>query len=237
MMKTYTKTLSLVSLVAVAGLFGCADPNLQLVTTTPNGGKESKEYIPMASAGVQKDIAKSMDPTRLNPYIASTARYGHRANPFALNASEKAFDIAQGSERVVIEGGAFGSLYEEPEDRLPTAEPMEPQPYRRLSGILIGDSVLAILEEGGKSTIVRPGMMIPDTNWRVVSIDRDKAVLRREGSTRMPREVEVRLEIGLPFQGGNSGFGQQGQGQGGNPSGPPAGGGKRGGGGAATGAN
>ena len=80
--------------------------------------------------------------------------------------------------------------------------------------------------------------MIPDTNWRVISIDRDKAILRREGSTRLPREVEVRLEVGLPFQGGNGGFGG-GAPQGGAPQGgpPPGGGGKRGGGGAAAGAN
>ena len=98
---------------------------------------------------------------------------------------------------------------------------VEPQPYRRLSGILIGDSVLAILEEGGKSTIVRPGMMIPDTNWRVVSIDKDKAILRREGP-QLPHEVEVRLEVGMP------GFTNTGnQGGGGTP--PPGRGGKNGG--------
>lgn len=237
-MKANSKSLSLLGLFVVVGLVGCADPNELLVTTTPTPGKQLKEYVPSAPAGVFKDITKSLDPARNNPYISSTARFGRRSNPFALNAEEKAFDVAQAAERIVIEGGAFGSMYDEPEDKLPAAEPMEPQPYRRLSGILIGDSVLAILEEGSKSTIVRPGMMIPDTNWRVISIDRDKAILRREGSTRLPREVEVRLEVGLPFQGGNGGFGG-GAPQGGAPQGgpPPGGGGKRGGGGAAAGAN
>lgn len=230
-MKSTIKSLSLLGLVAAIGLVGCANPNDQLATTSPNGGKEDKEYFPTAAAGVMKEpteLAKSMDPKRLQPYIASTVRFSHRSNPFALSSDEQAFDRAQASERLVIEGGDFGFLYEAPEDTLPVAQPLEPQPYRRLSGILIGDSVLAILEEAGKSTIVRPGMLIPDTQWRVVSIDRDKAILRREGSTRLPREVEVRLEIGMPFQGGGGGGGfQGGGGQGGAPQGGPPGGGKR----------
>lgn len=219
--------------IGAIGLVGCADPNKNIQPTTPIGGRESKDYTPTAMAGVSKDITKSTDIGRIKPYIASTVRFGHRSNPFALNGEEISFDRAQASERIVIEGGSFGELYQLPDDTLPVAEPMEPQPYRRLSGILIGDSVLAIFEEGNKSTIVRPGMMIPDTNWRVISIDRDKLILRREGSTRMPREVEVRLEVGMPFQGGNPGAGQQGQGRGpGAPGGGP-GTGKAGGGGAA----
>jgi uncharacterized membrane protein YgcG len=235
-MKSNNKSLYLLGLFVVLGLVGCADPNDKLEARTPVAGKQLKEYVPSAPAGVYKDITKSLDPSRNNPYISSTVRFGRRNNPFALNADEKAFDVAQAAEKIFIEGGAFGSLYEVPEDRLPVAEPMEPQPYRRLSGILIGDSVLAILEEGSKSTIVRPGMMIPDTSWRVISIDRDRAILRREGSTRLPREVEVRLEVGLPFQGGNSG--QGGAPQGGAPQGgPPPGGGRRGGGGVSSGAD
>lgn len=223
-MKITTNYLLAFGVIGAIGLVGCANPNDKIEPRTPVGGKESKEYIPTAMAGVSKDISKSTDPRRNLPYIASTVRFGHRSNPFAMNAEEISFDNAQASERIVIEGGSFGELYTLPDDKLPVAEPMEPQPYRRLSGILIGDSVLAILEEGNKSTIVRPGMMIPDTNWRVISIDRDKLILRREGSTRLPREVEVRLEIGMPFQGGNTGgAGQQGQGRGaGAPGGGPS---------------
>ena len=234
-MKSFGKSLAILGLIASFGLVGCSDPNKNLVETTPIPGQQDKPYEPSALAGVYKDISKTQTADRLNPLVASTARFGHRSNPFAMNASELSFDRAQAAERIIIEGGSFGSMYDEPEDKLPVAEPFELQPYRRLSGILIGDSVLAILEEGGKSLIVRPGMMIPDTNWRVISIDRDKAILRREGSPRMPREVEVRLEIGLPFQGGNSGGGQN-QGGGAPPPGGGRGGGKNGG-GAATGAD
>ena len=234
-MKVQIKSLLLLGFIAGVGLVGCADPNAQIVETTPSPGPQTKEYVPSAQAGVAKDITKSLGYGRYKPYISSTVRFGHRSNPFALNASEKAFDIAQASERIVIEGGSFGLLYEPPVDTLPNAEPVEPQPYRRLSGILVGDSVLAILEEGGTSTIVRPGQLIPNTNWRVVSIDLNKAVLRREGSTRLPREVEVKLEIGMPFQGGNTNPGGGNQ-QGGIP-GQPGGSGKKGGGGSAAGAD
>ncbi len=234
-MKINMNSLVLLGLVTGVGLAGCADPNKDLVTTTPNPGKQTKDYNPTAAAGVSKDITKSLATSRYGPYIAASARFGHRGNPFALSAEEKAFDVSQASYRLSIEGGEFGSLFEPPVDTLPNAEPVEPQPYRRLSGILIGDSVLAILEEGNQSTIVRPGQLIPNTNWRVVSIDQNKAVLRREGSTRLPREVEVRLEIGLPFQGQNSGSGG-GSPQGGGLSGPPAGSRGKGGGGGGGGA-
>ena len=215
---------SMLTALMVGSIFfaGCADPNDKLEPQSPTASKESKEYVPMAAAGVVKDISKSEVFSRYKPYITATSRFGHRSNPFALNASEQAFDLAQAGERLTIEGGSFGSLYTLPDDKLDVAEPAEQQPYRRLSGILIGDSVLAILEEGGKSTIVRPGMLIPGTDWRVISIDRDKAILRREGN-RLPKEVEVRLEIGFPGSGGGPGGGPgapRGPGAPGVPGGP-----------------
>jgi hypothetical protein len=147
------------TLVGCVVMIGCADPNAKLEPQDPTATKESKEYVPTAAAGVTKDISKSEAVGRYRPYILSTSRFGHRSNPFALNSEEQAFDRAQAAEKIVIDGGAFGSLYTLPDDKLDVAQPVEPQPYRRLSGILIGDSVLAILEEGGKSTIVRPGML------------------------------------------------------------------------------
>lgn len=199
-MKAIRTPLAIISLVVIGFVMtGCKDPNDDLAPVTPSGGKETPEYTPTAQAGVSKDITKSQDPTRLATLVASSIRWGHRDNPFALTPDELAFDKQQASEKILSEQGNFQSFYELEQSEAPDAQrqQLEPQPYRRLSGILIGDSVLAILEEGGRSTIIRPGMMIPDSEWRVVSIDRDKAVLRREGN-RLPREVEVRLEVGLP---------------------------------------
>ncbi|HLO97966.1 MAG TPA: hypothetical protein VK171_05165 [Fimbriimonas sp.] len=180
-------------------LTGCADPNASLVETSPSAGKKLEPYNPTAAAGIGKDVSKSLDPGRLQSVIAATARFRPRANPFALNPSEKAFDKAQMAERFLSEDGNFGSQFEIIETAPPgEGEVPEPQPYRRLSGIVIGDAVLAIIEENGVSRVIRPGEMIPNTNWRVVSIDREKAILRRVGSNRLPREIEVRLETAPP---------------------------------------
>ncbi len=222
-MKAQNKTMLLIGLATAIGMVGCADPNKQIATTEPVPGKQTKEYIPTAAAGVQKDITKSQDPGRYLPYISRTASYGHRKNPFALNADEAAFDRQQAAEKIVLDGGQIGELYELPPDTLPQVEPVEPQPYRRLSGILIGDSVLAILEQGNTSTIVRPGQMLPGTDWKVISIDQNRAILHRVGSNRAPREVEVRLEIGFPSQSSAPGGGNNG-----TPNNPPAGGGNKG---------
>ena len=224
-MKINQNSLILLGLAAVGVMMaGCKDPNDDLATTSPTAPKLAADYKPMAKAGVTKDVSKSLveNTIRWKGLINSSSKWGSRGNPFSLSKDEIAFDQAQAAEKIVIDGGNFGSLYELTESKLPgEGVQVEPQPYRRLSGILIGDSVLAILEEGGKSTIVRPGMMIPDTNWRVVSIDKDKAILRREGP-QLPHEVEVRLEVGMP------GFTNTGnQGGGGTP--PPGRGGKNGG--------
>jgi hypothetical protein len=65
---------------------------------------------------------------------------------------------------------------------------VEPQPYRRLSGIVVGDSVLAliVMGDGAGPQIIRPGLRIPNSPWRVISIDEEQAVLRRDGDV-LPR--------------------------------------------------
>ena len=234
-MKGINISLLLIGVATAIGMVGCADPNKLIATTEPSPGKQTKEYVPSADAGVFKDIASSQDPGRYLPYISRTASYGHRMNPFALSAEEMAFDRQQAAEKIVIDGGEIGQMWQLPPDTLPQVEPVEPQPYRRLSGILIGDSVLAILEQGNTSTIVRPGQMLPGTDWKVISIDQNRAILHRVGSNpRAPREVEVRLEIGFPGQNSGPGGGNNQ----GTPNTPPAGGNKgNGANGGAAGAN
>jgi uncharacterized membrane protein YgcG len=207
-------------------LTGCKDPNDELLDLPTGSSKKSNaEYTPSAVAGIRKDLTKSQDPNRLKGLIASTSRFGRRQNPFALSADELSFDKSQASEKFLAEDGNFGTRFELPEDKEPTVVAMEPQPYRRLSGIVIGDAVYALLEENGVTTIIRPGMRIPNSSWRVASIDRDKAVFVRDGNT-LPKEIEVRLEVAPP------GFGSGG---GGAVGGGAAGGGGRAGGGRAGG--
>lgn len=152
-----------------------------------------------------------------------------RPDPFALKPAEKRFDTNQTAARLFGQMGSFTVVYEPPQETaVGTVPQMEPQPYRRLSGIIVGDSVYAILENGtGTPEIIRPGMRIPNTEWTVVSIDQDKAVLRRNGNV-LPKTVVVRLESPPAGMAGNSGTNGRPPGMG-NPGGPPGGFGRPGG--------
>lgn len=212
---------SIAALLAVTILTGCADPTKDLQDPLAGVAKKIDEIKPVAQAGVDKVVSKSMAPDRLNGLIASTAKYGFRSNPFALSADEIKFDESQASERFLAEQGHFANSFELPEDKDDIVAQEEAQPYRRISGIVIGDAVYAILEENGQSRIIRPGMQIPDSNWTVVSINRDEVKLRRPGNVQ-PNEVIVRLEVAPP---GIGGAGAQGGPAGGPGRGPGNGGG------------
>jgi hypothetical protein len=163
--------------------------------------------------------------------LATSMPFVKRSDPFALLRQENAYEASQRAERFVQEGG-FLTMWTPPAPPPSVAptENVEPQPYRRLSGILIGDSVMAIVEmEDGKTYIIRPGTRIPDTEWRVISVDGDKAILKRAGNRR-PTQITVRLEARPPGagSGGNTGGGGASTGGGGTMQ-PPGGGGKGGG--------
>ncbi|MEI7575249.1 MAG: hypothetical protein WCK51_00010 [Armatimonadota bacterium] len=176
---------------------GCADPTKDLTEPTASSIKKIDAIKPTAQAGIDKDVSKSMNPDRLKGLIAATSRFGSRSNPFELSADELRFDEFQASEKFLSDAGHFPNSFELPEDKAEEVVTQEAQPYRRISGIVIGDAVYAILEQDGRSTIIRPGMQIPDTNWFVVSINRDGVTLRRSGNV-LPNEVTVRLEVAPP---------------------------------------
>ena len=226
------KRLAQCSLLFGASLVvtGCADLTATLEDPKPTTIKKIQDVKPSAPAGVDKDVSKFMNPERMKGLIASTARFGSRENPFSLSSDEIKFDELQSSEKFLAESGHFASSFELPEDKEDVFIAQEEQPYRRISGIVIGDAVYAILEENGRSTIIRPGTTIPDTNWVVVAIDRDGVTLRRSGNIQ-PNEVIVRLEVAPPGMGGApSGGGVPGGGgpPGGRPSNLPGGGGAAG---------
>ncbi len=169
------------------------------------------------------------------------SRVGHRADPFKLKPAEQKFEIQQDTERLMGTMGGFVVEYEPPVEKEPNAGLVtEPQPYRRLSGVIVGDSVYALMDTGGENpVIIRPGMKVPNTDWTVVSIDAEKAVLRRSGN-KLPHQVTVRLESPPPGMGGgapNTGATNPGapggfQGRPSMPGGGKMGGGAAGGGGA-----
>ena len=152
--------------------------------------------------------------------------FAPRRDPFALLAEERAYDINQASERILAESGGFVFDYVPPDPPADTTI-VEPQPYRRLAGVIVGESVLALIDMGdGRLEIIRPGQRIPNSEWMVVSIDEEKAILRR-GGNRLPREIIVRLES-PPYNPQGGGFG--GGGGGGAPGGGGGGEGMEGGG-------
>jgi hypothetical protein len=99
-----------------------------------------------------------------------------------------------------------------------------------LAGVLVGDTVSAIIVmEDGSTHLIKPGMRIPNSPWRVLSIDEEKAVLRRAGTVK-PTQIIVRLETppgGVPTGGGG---GRGPGGAPGNPGGAGGAGGRPGGG-------
>jgi hypothetical protein len=224
-MKRNSMKLSAFLLLGLTVMAGCSDPNAQAQDYIKDNTKVPKDYTPSARAGIDKDVSKSMDPKRLQGLIAATNRFGSRQNPFALSADEIAFDRLQASEKLLQDGGNFGTQFELPESR-ETEETVafQEQPIRRLSGIVIGDAVYAILEENGSSTIIYPGFQVPNSDWTVASIDSEKAVFRRDPKLR-PNEIEVRLQVGLPsFAGGGQDNGMPTGAPGGMPTAGPGGG-------------
>ena len=76
---------------------------------------------------------------------------------------------------------------------------IEPVPRWRLAGVVVGNGVIALLDTGSKVYDVRPGSVVPGTEWRVESIDQERAVLVRD-SNKEPKRFEVGLQgpLGRP---------------------------------------
>jgi hypothetical protein len=218
-------------LLSAAALTGCQSNQPFTPPASPQAA--AVDFKPNVDAGVPPATSAASIMT-----LAANKRFGNRPDPFSLLGLEKAWEEKMSAERLASEGGFFAPQYEPKEDEV-VVEPEEPQPYRRLAGVLVGETVSAIIiMEDGRAELIRPGMMIPNSEWRVVSIDEEKAVLRR--ATKRPRTIVVRLEVdprgsGGGFSGG--GGGNQGGGGGEGNRGPENEGGRggsRGGGGAGT---
>lgn len=209
-------------------MVGCAKDINPAITATParpsKMSQEADAFKPATAAGIP--VAITDEPVAYWKQASTSKPFGYRADPFALHPSERAFDISQNGERLFSQVGGF-SVDFTPEVETVVVPVVEPQPYRRLAGVIVGDSVSALIDMGDNQglKIITPGQKI--NGWTVASIDENKAVLRRSGNV-LPREVIVRLES-APFGTGGSG-GDQGQGGGNQPQGSSGGGpGKSGG--------
>lgn len=215
---TTTSLRNVFAALLAASLVGC---NVTGATATaepfPTAPAPPVQTAANSDAGLE--VKPSTDVAKLTTYVAARDKAGAfgtaRTDPFALTTMEKYFETQQSTERFFM-GGGFGTYVTPKPPVEENVVPFEEQPYRRLSGIIVGDSVLAILEEGNTATIITPGMKLPNSPWTVASIDADKAVLRRSGNVR-PTQVIVRLET--------KAYDPSGAGAGGdtNPGGPPGG--------------
>lgn len=214
-----------------AALAGCGssptlDSGSAAASAVPN-----TPYVPMSDAGVP--ITQDTDTKELKKlYVAAADKYGPaRKDPFELTKSEAEFETDQTGQRAFNDLGGYQLDYV-PHPPVEVVPVIEEQPYRRLAGVVVGDSVLAIIEMGdGSEKIVRPGEKIPGTDWTVVSIDQEKAVLHRDGNV-LPHDITVRLETPRPGTqnynpGGGPGAGAGYPGAGGPPGRPGMGGGRR----------
>ena len=211
------------ALLGAVALVGCNSPDVPPAQpTAPTIPDEpmaltSTAGVPLTAAATPVDIKT----------VASSKRFEYRADPFALKSSERQYETEQEGLRVFGELGGFTVQFTPKEEEAVQQDFPEPQPYRRLAGIVVGDSILALIDMGdGKGLqIIRPGQTIEGSEWRVASIDSEKAVLVRSG-TRTPRRIIVKLEapaFGTTPSGGGAGFPGAGF-----PGGRPSGGGPTG---------
>lgn len=211
--------------LAVAFVTGCSAPEPAPTPPAPSVAPLPVHVDSNAGIGAtQSEDAKTL----ISAELAAVKRAGSpRKDPFAMKPYEKQYDTEQNALRLVSTYGPFDPVFTPPVEPDRTPPVIEDQPYRRLAGVVVGDSVLAIIDMGnGTTELIRPGQQIPNSEWKVVSIDQDKAVLRRGGKT-LPHEITVRLESPPLGVGGSTGqFG----GPGGTPGGfggPPGGFGAR----------
>ncbi|MBL8060288.1 MAG: hypothetical protein JNK63_06190 [Chthonomonas sp.] len=211
--------LTLIAALIGLTMIGCGGGEPTVMADVPPPVLPPIEDV-YADAGVP--VTMVADPTfDRTKNLAATRTFGRRSDPFSLLAVERTFESRQQAERARMEyGGWFAPEFDWDSVGISgTAQPqlvVEPQPYRRLSGILLGNGVAALIEwEDGRVFEITPGSQIPGTDWVVISIDSERAILRRSGN-RLPKEIIVRLgPRGSEFGGGGGGGG--GGGQGGGP--------------------
>lgn len=196
--------------VAAILLAGCnTDP--QQGPTMPQGQvnpKVKELYQPEAQAGVAlspQDAYKEMPTVR--DIAQGKSWYSRRTDAFALLAAERKFESEQSLERILSDTGGFSNEFEVPDPAASEEAPQSfPTPAWRLAGIVVSEgAVIALLDQGGRVDTVVPGQQVEGTEWRCISIDTEKAVFRRD-PRRIPSEIVVPLQGGLPgqFGGGNA---------------------------------
>ena len=227
-MKRFEMRHTLFALAAVAvGLAGCQS-GVSEPETTPTGSNKFQDTLAKSRAA-DAGVEMGANPTEGLPDSVTKAKsmaFTSRNDPFALLLEESRFNNSQAAERLNSEFGGFGQEYDDtPEEDVALQPRLQPKPAWRLSGIIISEGgVIGLLDMGNDVIQIRPGMNIPNSPYTVVSIDSQRAVLRRNDG-QIPRDVEIDLSGPI---GGSQRTQQPGQGGGfgpppgfGGPGGPP----------------
>ncbi|MBS1723520.1 MAG: hypothetical protein JSS66_11265 [Armatimonadetes bacterium] len=203
------KSWILIALGAGVLAGGCdvGDKSPQPLRTAEINAKDPK-FAAEAGLNATVDATPPFQPMQL----AKSKYFGSRGDAFALLPAERAFNGSQLAANLVSKGGGFSAMFTEPEEVVEAAPVTEPLPLWRLAGVVIGDGVSALLDMGTRTIDIRPGMKIPDTDWTVVSIDSDKAVLKR--ANKLPHTFTVPLQSKNAGGGGGTGGGTGGSGGG-----------------------
>lgn len=221
-MKRYSILIAITAVV----LAGCTGPSEES-HLVPKGAKPVKPHVPAAEAGT---LVPPSDPKLYEQ--AKAYAVAARANPFSLRGEEVAYDRMQLAASLTETNSWYPNVAEPKVDnKQPTFQTVE-EPERRLAGVLIGESISALIDmnDGKGLQVIRPGSQLAGTSgqpeWVVVSIDEEKAILKRINPNIHPQTVVVRLQTDLPNGGsGGGGGGQQGGGGGGRRGNPGGGGG------------
>lgn len=207
-----------------------------LFVFTGGGGSDTAQQPPSAPPDIRDDgLGQPMPPAPMGGGMTApppttmaaqpqTARppFTPRRDPFAPLPEE-----VEAMQADAFNPSRYFVLASPPKPpRVELPEPFEPQPRRRVAGIIIGSTVSAILEQEGElPRIVYPGDMVGE--FRVAAITEAGVILRRSKGN--PREVRVPYEPPGNVSGGGFGAGERGTGGGfgtppGAPSAPGAGG-------------
>lgn len=165
-------------------------------TTAQGNGTASFDFEALyREQGIDAGVPISLGgPGSTDTYgLAQTSEFATRSNPFALLPQEYSFNREQWVERILQMQGGYSNYYVIQPEAEAEQEIVEPTPAWRLSGIIIGEGISALLDMGpGEDLLIRPGTRIPDTEWVVVSITEEYAILER-GGNRLPRRFIVPL--------------------------------------------
>lgn len=217
---SYCALIGIGASMAGCGLLGSeetAEVNLPRIDLAKY--RRMAEKKPEAPAGITVEPVTGLD--NLKKLVASRS-FSSRPDPFSLLSVERKFENEQDAERLLQTNGGFLGVWTPPVVTYEDVETVEPQPVRRLAGVIVSNgSVMVLIDMGdGKGLqTARPGSKLGE--WTVATITTEEAVLKRDPKKR-PSQVIVPLASPLDLGTPNTGAGTGANPNGGRfPGGPP----------------